>query len=74
MEKKKPKKTKKKDIESLDELIIIGEPPELLTGLPENGENGIWYFFEGNYYAWDGVEGTYDNFGSDRPTKPPVNP
>lgn len=74
---KKPKKKKciPPVITESEELIIIGEPPSPpLTGLPETGENGVWYFYVGNYYAWNGVEGAYDNFGSDRPTKPPINP
>lgn len=52
-----------------DDLIIIE-----CDALPETGENGKWYHFDGNYYFWDGVENKFTPVGGDRPTRPPVNP
>ena len=40
--------------------------------LPQQGQGGVWYYFQGNYYYWNGE--SYVNSGGDRPTKPPVNP
>lgn len=51
-----------------DDVIIL--PVDVL---PPSGVNGVWYFYQGNYYYWDGTTSTYTNAGGDRPTKPPHN-
>jgi len=57
-------------------------PPENVAGLnviivtvdalPVTGSDGVWYFFNSNYYYWNGT--SFINSGGDRPNKPPVNP
>lgn len=73
MDKKKPKK--KPTPQGSDDLIIIGEPPNPpLTGLPETGDLGTWYLFNGEYWFYNPGPGEWVSGGGDRPTKPPVIP
>lgn len=59
----------KKKTKASDELIIYGEP---LSSLPETGDIGVWYFFNGEYWFYTGSQ--WLSGGGDRPTKPPVIP
>lgn len=73
--KRKPKKKNPPEVTGEGELIIIGEPPGApLTGLPETGETGVWYFFNGEYWFYNPGPGEWISGGGDRPTKPPVIP
>lgn len=52
------------------------EEPVILSvdELPITGARGVWYYYNGNYYYWNGTTNSFVNAGGDRPTKPPHNP
>ncbi len=52
---------------SKPEIIILA-----VDLLPNAGEFGVWYQYNGNYYYWTGAN--FVNKGGDRPKDPPPNP
>jgi len=70
---KKPKKDKDPVPQGGDSLVIYGEGVPL-TGLPETGEFGAWYLFNGEYWYFSSEDQQWRSGGGDRPTKPPTNP
>lgn len=63
--------------ETLDAMLANGQvyaSKVVIYGvdvLPTVGELGVWYFYSGNYYYWNGI--SFINKGGDRPNDPPPN-